>query len=379
MATKRGTSGPDTIPGTSTADFLFGLAGIDILTGLGGNDTLDGGTGNDKLDGGAGDDILIGGAGADKLTGGSGTDTASYITATKGVSAHMVIVNIAGVTPPSGDGKGDTFSGVENMIGSKFGDTLIGNNSANKIEGGNGDDGLGGGGGKDILMGGNGNDTLVGGLGADVLNGGAGAGDWASYQFSSGVTALMVAVEGLTATGEAAGDTYIGIENLRGSKFDDLLVGNGAANKVEGLAGDDFLAGAAGADTLTGGAGFDTFIYALLTEGGDTITDFDVAEDEIGVLTPTNLSPPGEFDGLSGAEFGAFVDPSQYIQAEEATAAGPQFFLNALGDLYFDIDGAVDLDSDGIFEAPVLLAHLGAGVVETFTSDNIIVFGNELV
>ncbi len=37
----------------------------------------------------------------------------------------------------------------------------------------------------------------------------------------------------------AAGDSYAGIEDVRGSMFADTLIGEGGANRLEGGAGDD--------------------------------------------------------------------------------------------------------------------------------------------
>ena len=48
-------------------------------------------------------------------------------------------------------------------------------------------------------------------------------------------------------TGEAAGDTYISIEIIRGSAFNDILRGDENSNRLDG---------GAGADTLAGGGGF---------------------------------------------------------------------------------------------------------------------------
>jgi hypothetical protein len=66
-ASKRGSSGPDTLTGTTSADTLSGLGGADTLSGRGGADRLLGGAGADKLVGGPGADRLLGGPGNDRL------------------------------------------------------------------------------------------------------------------------------------------------------------------------------------------------------------------------------------------------------------------------------------------------------------------------
>src|SRR5262249_46919930 len=63
-------------------------------------------------------------------------------------------------------------------------------------------------------------------------------------------------------TGDAAGDTYVSIENLIGSAFADILKGNGGANALSGGAGDDSLTGGAGAGVLDGGTGVNTASYS---------------------------------------------------------------------------------------------------------------------
>jgi Ca2+-binding RTX toxin-like protein len=54
-------------------------------------------------------------------------------------------------------------------------------------------------------------------------------------------------------TGDASGDTYVNIQNLTGSSFNDILIGNASANVLSGGDGDDQLFGGAGNDTLNGG------------------------------------------------------------------------------------------------------------------------------
>ncbi len=165
-----GSAGADEIHGRFGNDFLSGGGGNDWLFGEEGNDSLSGGAGNDRLDGGSGDDTLTGGAGADALIGGDGFDTANYAS-----SFQSVYVNIATNTGVYGDAQGDTFSGIDKVIGSSFSDGLFADDSGMVLGGGAGDDLLVGGAGLDVLNGGTGSDTLEGGLGLDVLTGGAGA------------------------------------------------------------------------------------------------------------------------------------------------------------------------------------------------------------
>lgn len=168
--THDGTAGPDVL--------LLGAAG-DIADGGAGKDYLAGGLGDDSLSGGAGDDLLEGGAGADSLAGGDGIDAAGYATSLAGVQASLD--RPAGNT---GAAAGDTYAGIETLLGSAFADRLEGDTAANALRGGAGDDRLGGldgddrlvgGDGADIISGGSGGDRIYGGAGDDRLAGGAGA------------------------------------------------------------------------------------------------------------------------------------------------------------------------------------------------------------
>ncbi|MBD9563265.1 retention module-containing protein [Pseudomonas sp. PDM09] len=154
-----------TLTGTSGDDVLVAGAGNNVINAGDGNDVLTAGGGNNEMHGGAGNDLLFSGAGNDLLDGGTGNDTASYAHATAGVIADLSLI-----TAQNTLGAGtDTLTGIENLTGSNFNDSLMGDNNSNIINGGLGNDVLNGGGGDDFLIGGLGNNTLTGGSGADTF------------------------------------------------------------------------------------------------------------------------------------------------------------------------------------------------------------------
>ena len=77
-----------------------------------------GGTGNDALQGGAGDDIIDG----NEDSSGLDVDTASYASATAGVTVDLAVTTAQNTV---GDGT-DTVTGIERLIGSNFADSLSG-------------------------------------------------------------------------------------------------------------------------------------------------------------------------------------------------------------------------------------------------------------
>jgi hypothetical protein len=195
-----GGSGNDFVNGLSGDDRLRGVAGDDELIGGQGNDRLTGAEGNDKIVGDDGNDTLIGGAGADALDGGAGIDAASYA----GGNAAVAVSLANGAASGGGQAAGDTFTSIENLVGSAHADTLIGSAGNNALFGGDG---------SDALAGGEGNDSLVGGSGADALDGGAGI-DAASYAGSAAGVVVNLSTCA-TAGGQATGDTFTSVENRR--------------------------------------------------------------------------------------------------------------------------------------------------------------------
>jgi Ca2+-binding RTX toxin-like protein len=254
---------------------LIGSAFNDALTGAAGANTLTGGAGNDQLSGLAGNDVLRGGVGIDALNGGDNVDIADY-----SASAARVRVNLATGTGLDADAQGDTLSNIENLLGSAFNDILTGNGGANALSGGAGAD------------------TLVGGAGADALNGGDGV-DAADYSASATRVRINLTT-GVALDADAQGDTYVGVESLTGSAFNDLLTGDGGANTLAGGGGHDTLAGLDGADILIGGAGMDVL------QGGDGVDTADylssAARVRVNLATGAGLDGDAQGDTLSSIE-----------------------------------------------------------------------------
>jgi Ca2+-binding RTX toxin-like protein len=211
---------------------------------------LFGEAGNDKLTGGNGDDILDGGPGADVLAGGQGRDTADYSARTAPVS-----VSLNGAADDGEANEQDNVgSDVEVLVGGSGDDALAGNDGDNALLGNGGNDLLGGGAGNDQLDGGAGDDTLAGGAGSDSITGGDGT-DTASYAESP--AGVRVVLDGKPGDGAAGENDSVDTENVTGSAFDDVLIGNGGANTLSGGDGNDRILAGKGADTVDGGPGDD--------------------------------------------------------------------------------------------------------------------------
>ena len=295
-----GSAFADTLLGSNSGDLLFGGNGADVLYGRGGDDSLFGGLG---------DDVLDGASGADALDGGAGNDVASYETATSAVLADLLnpSANIGDAA------QGDSYTQIEGLTGTRYGDSLNGDDYSNTLTGQFGNDVLDGRAGNDTLFGSYDNDTLIGGGGADFLSGGSGF-DWIDYSTASAL--VMVSLTSPTSnTGDAAGDSYSSIEGLIGSAFADRLSGNAVANilyggdgndrllggsgndQLFGGAGADLLDGGFGADHMDGGPGFDTAVYSLANAG--------VTVDLTGAFTDTGTIANGDtfhqVEGLIGS------------------------------------------------------------------------------
>jgi Ca2+-binding RTX toxin-like protein len=258
---------------TVSGDGVDDLVGIENLVGSGFDDVLTGDAGANSIDGGGGSDWVRGLGGDDVLTGGAGVDTVSFASASNAVTADLTARTAVG------DGA-DRLAGFENLVGSNFDDVLTGDAAANAIHGGNG------------------NDRLAGVAGNDALDGGAGVD---AVSFAAATTAVTVSLTSGTAVGDGA-DGLVGLENVIGSSFGDVITGNGGPNALSGGGGDDRLAGVAGNDALDGGAGVDAASFAAASSA---VTVSMIAGTAVGdgvdrLATIENLIGSGFADRFSG-------------------------------------------------------------------------------
>jgi Ca2+-binding RTX toxin-like protein len=268
-------SGTNHINGTGNSlnNRLTGNAGDNILRGLEGNDILDGGLGGDELIGGEGDDTYIIDNALDLITEdpNAGIDSVqSYINFTLG--DNLENLRLRGT---------EAVSGTGNSLDNK----LIGNDLANVLIGNIGNDTLDGGIGNDTLIGGADNDTYI----VDRI------GDIIVEELNEGDDTVQAAVswtlgdnlEDLILTGSSAinGTGNALRNNITGNSANNNLFGEDGDDTLIGGAGNDILIGGVGTDLLTGGTGSDKFVFASLSEGVDTITDFSFTDDVLVVQT----------------------------------------------------------------------------------------------
>ncbi len=278
----------ENLEGSAYNDSLTGDGGDNVLAGALGNDTLSGLNGNDTLNGGLGDDILDGGDGVDVVN----YSRPYFEPRTEGVDVDLA----AGQGGSISGGELDTFTGIENVVGTQFDDAIFGDVNSNvffglqgadTMFGRGGDDTLIGGagndflrgdagpndltpGGNDVLVGGDGDDVMWGAGGIDVFIGGAGF-DRVSFAFRAATQGVVASLIDQTITNDGFGNAefMVSIEGLGlGTRFVDTLTGNDFDNYLVGdygdilvgNGGDDFFFIGAAPATLSGGDGIDTIL-----------------------------------------------------------------------------------------------------------------------
>ncbi len=192
----------------------------------------------------------------------------------------------------SGNGSNDRLKGTndrDRLKGKGGNDRLFGKRKNDRLFGDNGDDRLFGNGGNDRLEGNNGDDRLEGGAGRDRLEGGNGS------------------------------------DRILGGRGSDLIIGGG------------------GSDRLTGNGGRDVFAIENLTDGVDTITDFNPTEDVIDV---SGILRSPQFAAVS-----SFAKVNQFVR------------LNQIGS---DTQVSIDADGNGsgnILQPIVVLQGVNANAI----------------
>ena len=327
---------------------LIGSRYDDKLEGGSGENVIKGGSGNDWLISGGSDNRLEGGSGRDRLDGASGgflsyegsgsgvnvdlSDRSTSTTLSDADAALFEIATVAGVIKVSGgDASGDIATGFVHVIGGRGGDTLTGDDVANELHGMGGIDTLTGNGGGDTLIGGEGRDTLKGGIGVDTLDGGPGAdtldGGGTDDDGENDVATYASAMEGVTVdlsggnrgAGDAAGDSFDGIEQYVGSYHADIFI---AGDDEDHITGGPETGGPGG----NGDTSKDTVSYVRSDEGvtvdlgtaaqstaddngyasGDTLTDIEnvIGSNHRDTLTAADggsvITGGREFDTLVG-------------------------------------------------------------------------------
>lgn len=202
------------------------------------------------------------------------TDATNGLTVGAGCTGTASAVQCAGLS-------GATFDAE--IFGSSDGDSIAVDPAATfaaQIYGRGGADVLLGGGGDDRLNGGTGADDLDGRGGADLVENGyndsnvatsadggdlyrdTGASGQDSLNFGPQTVGVHMKLDGVANDGGGAGsegdDIRGGFERLRGTAFNDLIVGGPAPETINGSGGDDDLDGGAGADAVEGNEGVDT-------------------------------------------------------------------------------------------------------------------------
>lgn len=353
-----GLAGDDSIDATNLSEgsmqlLLDGGKGDDLLIGGAEDDTLIGGDGDDFVVGGRGDDIAsLGtgrdaflwnpGEGNDTIDGGTGYDTMLF----NGSGADEIIDMLA---------NGERFTFLRDIA-----DVVMDTNNLEQVDfrafGGADTININDLTGTDIKQinlnlgvlgtaGGDGEiDTIntIGSVGNDVIQikGLASEVTVSGLAANVAITRADANLDHLVVSG-GDGDDQIDAAKLKpdaiqltleGGAGNDSLTGSANDDILIGGVGNDTLIGRAGADSLTGGEGQDSFRFNNRHQGGDTITDFVAADDQI-------LIRAAGFGG--GLVAGSAISQDQFTLGTAATDAGNPFIYNDVsGELFFDRDGS---------------------------------------
>ncbi len=200
------------------------IKNVEAVFGSNHDDTIYGSKNNDQIKPWGGDDVIDGRGGFDIL---------SY----NDPGTQGIVVDYANGRVFDSTGHTDIFTGIEQVIGTQFADDFMGAAE------------------QQIFTGGNGDDTFNGADGIDIVD----------YHLEAGTHGINIDLNpededesGIDTYG--ATDHFISIEAVRGTIYNDIIVG---AGEFWGDGGNDSLSAAGLRDTLHGGDGKDTLIGTI--------------------------------------------------------------------------------------------------------------------
>jgi uncharacterized repeat protein (TIGR01451 family) len=291
-------AGPDLAAGVSTSDTLpAAVSFISATPSQGsctGTSTVSCSLGSIANGGAATVSIVVTAPGTAQVLSNTATATATTSDPTLPNSdTETTQVNLA--NPNSCPGyEGDPRNQV---VGTPGADTLLGTNGDDIVCGLGGNDTLKGSKGQDLILGGDGADKLYGGAGNDTFDGGTGSDTvfFSESPVASGVSANLAG--GISNNAQLGNDTFVfsgplsTVENLTGTSYADIFIGDEGPNRLIGALGDDTLTGAGGNDVMIGGGGVDAL------SGGDA-TD----------LLEPGIGNESSVDGGAGTDTLSYVD-----------------------------------------------------------------------
>ena len=168
-----------------------------------------------------------------------------------------------------------------------------------------------------------GNDTINGGDGADRV-------DFSAFD-NNGATLDLNITGAQFVNAQIGTDTFIDIENIRGTSNDDHLTGDGNDNTLDGGAGNDTLIGGGGNDILLGGGENDVLIGGA---GQDSLDGGDLS-DIFKFLAPSDVG--------SAVDEAPFIASGDFIDGLESGSDQIHLDGTAFG---FSITGALTLNTN---------------------------------
>jgi Ca2+-binding RTX toxin-like protein len=185
---------------------------------------------------------------------------------------------------------------VNQGFGNDENNILIGSEADNTLFGRYGDDELRGEGGDDTIYGGPGNDLMFGGTGRDTVN----------YADAKSGFTLNLAT-GLVTSATEGNDLAFGFENVVGSAFNDVLIGDRTDNLLMGGNGRDSILGAEGDDVLVGGDGDPNELYGGPGNDRYLVSTFDL------VFELNGEGVDSVFASLPSYQLPAFVEILKFL------------------------------------------------------------------